>query len=137
MFITISSLIDLNVALTSICIITSLYVVRFVVLRVILRTDNLFPLLWIAPRGLITILLFFALGDTPYTIENFDPGILLFTILISSLIMTIALISYRGEKVSDVLFSSIPKFKIDKNKDGINDKYEDTINENVDNQTFR
>lgn len=137
MFITISSLIDLNVALTSICIITSLYVVRFVVLRVILRTDNLFPLLWIAPRGLITILLFFALGDTQYTIENFDPGILLFTILISSLIMTIALISYRGEKVSDVLFSGIPKFKIDKNKDGINDKYEDTINENVDNQSFR
>ena len=137
MFITISSLIDLNVALVSICIITSLYVVRFVVLRVILKTDNLTPLLWIAPRGLITILLFFALNESQYTIDNFDPGILLFTILISSLIMTIALITYRGEKVSDVLFSSIPKFKTDKNKDGIHDDYEDTINENVDNQKLR
>ena len=41
-------------------------------------------------------------------IENFDTGLLLYPILISSLVMMIALILNRGEKVTDVLFHSIP-----------------------------
>ena len=42
-----------------------------------------------------------------YRIEEFDQGILLFTILITSIIMTLSLIMDRGDKVKDVLLDSI------------------------------
>ena len=42
-----------------------------------------------------------------YRISQFDQGILLFTILITSIIMTLSLIMDRGDKVRDVLLESI------------------------------
>jgi hypothetical protein len=72
---------------------------------------------------LITVLLFFAIpngmvdshGEVmevydpsyDYRITQFDQGILLFTILITSIIMTLSLIMDRGDKVKDVLLESI------------------------------
>ena len=40
-------------------------------------------------------------------IEAFDAGLLLYPILITSFIMMISLIIYRGEKVTDVLLNKI------------------------------
>jgi cell volume regulation protein A len=56
------------------------------------------PLLYIAPRGLITILLFFALeSQHPELVwPGFDQGILLVVILATSLVMTAALIQSGG-----------------------------------------
>jgi len=68
-------------------------------------------------------------------IEGFDAGILLFVILISSLVMTIALITYRGDNVREVLLGQLPKIKIDRNKDGKDDT-EEIIEENVEGQDF-
>ena len=59
-----------------------------------------------------------------YTIRQFDQGILLFTILISSVIMTVSLIMNRGEKVTDVLLDSI---KMKPNDNNIIDSIEDAI----------
>jgi len=71
-------------------ILVVLYFVRIVFLR-LFYGKNLTPELFIAPRGLITVLLFYQL---PLDIKNpgFDQGILLYVIIISSLIMTGSLI---------------------------------------------
>ena len=54
----------------------------------------MFPLLYIAPRGLITILLFFQIlgAYSQFAQPQFDQGILLVIILVSSIVMTIALV---------------------------------------------
>lgn len=136
MFITLSSLIDISVALISISIIVALYLVRWIVLKIFVR-KNIVPQLYIAPRGLITILLFFVIENHPELIlSRFDEGILLFVILISSIIMTVALIKYNGGKVKDVILSQMPSFKVDKDQDGLNDKFEDTVKKNVEEQDF-
>jgi len=136
MFITLSSLIDWKIALISLGIIAILYAIRFIVLKLIVIKDFT-PQLYIAPRGLITILLFFAIEEREQLrLKNFDEGILLFVIIISSFIMTWALIKYNGGKMKDVLLAQMPSLKVDKDNDGLNDKYEDNIEHNVEEQDF-
>jgi len=88
--IVLSSLADLNVALISGLIVLSIYIIRFLILRLFIGKDIL-PQLFIAPRGLITILLFYAIPEEA-EIAGFEPGILLFIIISTSLIMTFAMI---------------------------------------------
>jgi len=136
MFISLKSLIDWKVALISLAIIGALYAVRFLTLKAIVQKD-ITPQLYIAPRGLITILLFFVIESHPeFNIANFDEGILLFVIIISSIIMTWALIKYNGGNVKDVLLAQMPSLKVDNNNDGLNDTYEETIENNVEKQDF-
>lgn len=102
--ITISSLYNWEVAVNSLAIVTVLYLVRYIALKIFAK-DHIFPELWIAPRGLITVLLFFSLiKEESIRLNAFDTGLLLYPILITSMIMMVALISYRGEKVTDVIF---------------------------------
>lgn len=88
--ITLSSLVSWRVAMISGLIIASIYAIRFVLLRIALGKDIL-PQLFIAPRGLITILLFFYIPKEA-EVADFDSGILLFIIIATSIIMTLALI---------------------------------------------
>ncbi|WP_423997705.1 cation:proton antiporter [Maribacter sp. IgM3_T14_3] len=85
-----SSLLSINVAIVSLLIIASIYIIRFLVLIVFVGKDML-PQLFIAPRGLITVLLFYAI-PMEAQIEGFDSGILLFVIIATSLVMTWAMI---------------------------------------------
>lgn len=134
MNIVLASLYDLKVAVNSLVIVAILYSIRYVVLLVTAR-KHIFPEVFIAPRGLITVLLFFVLLKEPHiNIPGFDSGLLLYPILISSIIMAIALISYRGEKMKDVLFPNLPH--ITSGKDDKHDLYEERINRNVENQDF-
>lgn len=98
--IVISSLFSINVAITSILIIVSIYIIRFIILRVFVGGD-IFPQLFIAPRGLITVLLFYAIPQEAQ-IETFDSGILLFVIIGTSLIMTAAMIKDK-RKMNTIL----------------------------------
>ena len=97
--ISLASLLNWEVALISFCILAALYAVRFIFIKLFVQKD-IFPQVYLAPRGLITILLFFAIPDT-YKVESFDSGILLYTIIISSLIMAAALVA-SGKKVIPV-----------------------------------
>lgn len=107
-----ASLVSAKVAINSLAIVGILLVVRWVFLKMILFKD-IVPELYIAPRGLITILLFYAIPngmiDGHYditkdmTIAEFDQGILLYVILISSLIMAVALIKHKGGKITDAI----------------------------------
>ncbi len=106
--ISLSSLIDLEVALISVVIVSILFIVRLISLKIFVKKFYI-PQLWIAPRGLITILLFFSISTEypAFMIPGFDSGILLYTIIITSVIMAAALIADRGEKVSDVFIQNV------------------------------
>ncbi|NNE03690.1 MAG: sodium:proton exchanger [Eudoraea sp.] len=88
--ISIASLFSITVALISLLMILSIYAIRFVLLRTFYGGDIL-PQLFIAPRGLITVLLFYAI-PVEAQVSTFEPGILLFVIIGTSLIMTWAMI---------------------------------------------
>lgn len=88
--ISLASLASVNVVIVSLLIIASIYLIRFVILRIAIGKDIL-PQLFIAPRGLITILLFYAIPKEA-EVAGFEAGILLFIIIGTSLIMTAAMI---------------------------------------------
>ena len=97
MTVSLGVLLDVEVLLQGLVISVLLYVVRLLLLA-IMRQKPLSPLLYIAPRGLITVLLFFAI-ESQYShmvFEGFDQGVLLVVILTTSLVMTAALISQGG-----------------------------------------
>ena len=91
MTISLSSLLSFNVFLVSILILIVLYAIRFAMLKLFIRKD-INPQLYIAPRGLITILLFFAIPQDIQNSTEFEAGILLLIIIGTSLIMTYSLI---------------------------------------------
>jgi cell volume regulation protein A len=90
MTIVLGSLASLDVALVSGLIILSIYLIRYIILRLFVGAD-IIPQLFIAPRGLITILLFYAIPKEA-EVAGFEAGILLFIIIATSLIMTFAMI---------------------------------------------
>ena len=98
------SLINYQVALQSLAIIGILYFLRFILLKVLLWDRGIMPQLFIAPRGLITVLLFYTIPNK-YTLVNFNQGILLYTILITSAIMTLTLVlsKGKGKNISEIL----------------------------------
>ncbi|TDT46856.1 NhaP-type Na+/H+ or K+/H+ antiporter [Maribacter spongiicola] len=93
--IVLSSLLSINVAIVSLLIIASIYIIRFLILIAFVGKDIL-PQLFIAPRGLITVLLFYAI-PMEAQIKGFDSGILLFVIIATSLVMTWAMIRDKGK----------------------------------------
>jgi Kef-type K+ transport system membrane component KefB len=104
--ISLASLVDIRVAIQSIGFIGILYLVRFFVLKLIMWNKEITPQLWIAPRGLITVLLFYTI-PFKYYIPQFYQGVLLYAILVTSLIMTFALIKAKGKKISDVMIKDL------------------------------
>jgi hypothetical protein len=136
MFITLSSLVDWKVGVISLGIVSILYLIRYITLKVIVKND-IIPQLYIAPRGLITILLFFVIKNHHgLELENFDEGILLYVIIITSFIMTWALIKYNGKDPKEVLLAQMPTFKVDEDEDGLNDEFEKNIEDHVEKRDF-
>ena len=90
------SLLNLKYGIISLLIVGGLYLVRYVVLKVF-RGNQMQPELFLAPRGLITILLFYAI-PAKFTSENFDESLLLFTILATSVVMSMSLVRYAGNQ---------------------------------------
>ena len=78
-----------------------LYVIRYLYLK-FLAQRNLFPELFIAPRGLITILLYYAIPED-YSKGIISEGVLFLVILLTSIIMMIGLLG-TGKK--------LPQFEI-------------------------
>lgn len=88
-----ASLLDLKVWVVSILILGILYGIRYAYFKFIIR-KNIQPEVWMAPRGLITVLLFYSIPDN-LVVEEFNTGVLLLVILASSIVMAFALIRYR------------------------------------------
>ena len=71
-----------------------------------LSVKNFFPEIFLAPRGLITILLFYAI-PSEITNDRFDPGVLLFIIIASSMAMTFSLVNARKRKELEIPFPGV------------------------------
>ena len=78
------------VGISALCLVI-IYIIRFAILRLSVGKD-IKPQLYIAPRGLITVLLYYAIPVEAY-VPAFSEGILLFIIIGTSLIMTWAMIT--------------------------------------------
>lgn len=90
---------DIRIAITGTLIVGILYGIRYLYLR-FLAKRNLYPELFIAPRGLITILLFYAI-PAEYSIGLISEGVLFFVILVTSIIMMFGLMK-STEKIPDM-----------------------------------
>jgi len=110
--IVLSSLLSWKVTVVSLLIIASIYAIRWVILRVFIGKDIL-PQLFIAPRGLITVLLFYAI-PVQAEIEGFESGILLFVIIATSLIMTWAMI--KDKKKMGTMLDEIDEEMVARNE---------------------
>ncbi len=95
--ISLMSLLNLNVILTSILVVVILYAVRWATLKLFVRRKFNLKLLT-APRGLITILLFFNIPEE-FHIAEFQNEVLLFTIIISSIIMAVGMIKFGKQQI--------------------------------------
>lgn len=91
-----TSLFSVNVAIISGLILMGIYLVRLIINKVVIKQNVRLTTL-IAPRGLITLLLYYSI---PQEFQNpqFNEGILLFVIIISSLLMTYGLIRFGPKK---------------------------------------
>lgn len=78
------------VVLTGSSIILVILLIRWIFLRYISKT-NIFPELFIAPRGLITIILFYSIPKH-LTTDKFNEGVLSFVIIASGIIMMIGIL---------------------------------------------
>ena len=96
--IALSSLLSLDVLFISLALLGSVYIVRWIFLRIFIGKD-LNPQLWIAPRGLITVLLFYAI-PTEHINSEFQSGILLFIIIATGLVMTVGMIAASKRKAA-------------------------------------
>ena len=78
-----------QVWVVSFMILIALYGIRLLLFKSILR-KNIFPKVWLAPRGLITILLFYAIPEE-FQISEFKSGVLFIVIIVTALVMATSL----------------------------------------------
>lgn len=107
MSILLSSFLNLKVIMISGIILGILFGIRLLLMIVFVRKD-IFTQVFIAPRGLITILLFFSIPPE-FQFNDFRPGILLFVILVSSGLMAWSMIRYkRLKKINEEIDRDFP-----------------------------
>jgi len=99
--ITLGNLLSFRVFAISMLILGGMFLIRFVLIRLFER-KNIGLKSLIAPRGLITVLLFYAI-PTQFEIEGFDSGILLYVMLITALLMSYSLIQHSRRDVFEEL----------------------------------
>ena len=87
-----SDLLNSSTLLFAICITAGIFSIRFITLRIFKIKTN--PLLFIAPRGLITILLFLSIPLNAQ-IEQINKSLVTQVIILSALIMMFGLMKYK------------------------------------------
>ncbi|WP_205503544.1 cation:proton antiporter domain-containing protein [Rufibacter psychrotolerans] len=97
--INLQELYQLDVWVLGFTIFSIILLVRFGYLQYIAKVP-LIPELFIAPRGLITILLFYSIPPQ-YSIEGMNESVLFFVVILSALLMMMGLLLTRN-KVSDI-----------------------------------
>ncbi len=115
--ITISDLFSLKVIGIGICILFIIYIIRALFLF-LFQGKDIFPQLFLAPRGLITILLFFAIPEETRSANEEIEGVLLFIILTTCLIMSWALVVQKNkEKLQKEILDQVKNESVDKDAD--------------------
>lgn len=88
----IADVLNSETILFAVCITAGIFLVRYLILKLFKIQTN--PMVFIAPRGLITILLFLSIPISQQ-IENIDKSLIIQVILLSAFIMMIGLMSYK------------------------------------------
>ena len=115
--ITISDLFSLKVIGIGVCILFIIYVIRALFLF-LFQGKDIFPQLFLAPRGLITILLFFAIPEETRSSNEEIEGVLLFIILTTCLIMSWALVVQKNkEKLQKEILDQVKNESVDNDTD--------------------
>ena len=115
--ITISDLFSLKVIGIGICILFIIYIIRALFLF-LFQGKDIFPQLFLAPRGLITILLFFAIPEETRNTNEEIEGVLLFIILTTCLIMSWALVVQKNkEKLQKEILDQVKNDSVDEGAD--------------------
>lgn len=98
------SLFDMRIIGVGSAIVGAIFVARFIYLQVFLR-GHVLPELFFAPRGLVTIVLFYSIPGS-MAIGEFDDAIIFFVVLVSTVIMMIGSVFFtphhatrEGEKI--------------------------------------
>jgi cell volume regulation protein A len=94
--VSIASLFDFRAAVISAIILLTIYILRGLILSLVLKISELRLATLIAPRGLITLLLFYSI-PSELANESFKGSILLFVIILTSILMTIGLIKNANQ----------------------------------------
>ena len=81
------SLFDLRVLAVGSAIVAAIFLARYVYLRVFLRAHVL-PELFFAPRGLVTIVLFYSI-PAGLNLDGFDDGVVFFVVMVTTVIMMV------------------------------------------------
>ena len=130
MTIVLATLLDADTAIVSGILLVALYAIRWLLLLIFVRKDIL-PQLFIAPRGLITVLLFFSIPDELLS-PNFNSGVLLFMIMISSVVMTLSLVLGGTQIRPYEEFANNYWDEVDKEIDQIDTKEKEAVAEKSD-----
>lgn len=85
-------------------ILVGIYVIRYLLYKGIIR-KNVFPQIFIAPRGLISILLFYAIPED-FQLPDFESGVLLVVIIVTSITMAWSLIAHPIKEKAVILQES-------------------------------
>lgn len=96
-----NGLMDLELWGIGLLIVAVFFITRFLFLKLFFWKGSILPELFITPRGLITVLLFFSIPASLES-ENFNQDIILVTIIATSVIMTWGLIKYSKPEKEDV-----------------------------------
>ena len=114
--ITLSDLFSLKVVGIGVCILVIIYLIRALFLF-LFQGKDIFPQLFLAPRGLITILLFFAIPEETRNANEEIEGVLLFIILTTCLIMSWALVIQKNkERLEQEVLDQVKKNNIEKDE---------------------
>jgi len=100
MSISVASLFSITVLEISAITLVIIYGVRFVLLKSIIKT-NIHPQLAIAPRGLISILLFFNIPEA-FKIDDFESGVILFIVIATCVIMAVSMVKNKNQPCAPI-----------------------------------
>ncbi len=92
-----TSITNIDVISVTALVLIALYVIRYINLRVFMNTKKVLPELFIAPRGLVTIILFYDIPSEYMKVGemsggNFEQGVVFLTIIATSIIMMFSLL---------------------------------------------
>lgn len=90
---------DLGLLILGVLVIVSIYLIRFLYIKLALKTDMM-PELVLVPRGLISVLLFYNLPEK-LQLPQIDTGLLFIVILSTSVIMSLGLLGSRKYKIPE------------------------------------
>lgn len=105
----ISGLVDLQIIGLGLGITAVFFIIRYAMLKLFLMGKPILPELFITPRGLITILLFFSIPEE-LTSELFQNDVILIVIVATGIIMTWGLVRY-GDKSRKELTQDLENFQ--------------------------